>query len=128
MIKCGEIRIWKFMYVYIYIKRNEEEKDRLNWLTVKKIQCLFTLPFKRLNLCLGSNICLSSFVILTWRRGEPDLKSSNPSGMTRKERIKPEMYSWIHYKRNPNSTYYSTKHENQKPEWRTSTPQPNRFQ
>ena len=96
MIKCGEIRIWKFMYVYIYIKRNEEEKDRLNWLTVKKIQCLFTLPFKRLNLCLGSNICLSSFVILTWRRGEPDHKGSNPSGMTRKERKKPVQLKSIH--------------------------------
>ena len=77
-------------------KRNEEEKDRLNWLTVKKIQCLFTLPFKRLNLCLGSNICLSSFVILTWRRGEPDHKGSNPSGMTRKERKKPVQLKSIH--------------------------------
>ena len=77
-------------------KRNEEKKDRLNWVTVKKAQCLFTLPFKRLNLCLGSNICSSSFVILTWRRGEPDQKGSNPSGMTRKGRKKPVQLKTIH--------------------------------
>ena len=43
-------------------KKGNEEKDRV---TVKKTQCLFTLPFKRLNLRLRSNICASSFVIIT---------------------------------------------------------------
>ena len=50
----------------------------------QKAHRLFTLPFKQLNLCLGSNICSSSLVILTPREGEPDHKGSNPSEMTRK--------------------------------------------
>ena len=77
-------------------KRNKEKKDRLNWVTGKRTQCLFTLPFKRLNLCLGSNICSSLFVILTWRRGESNHKGSNPSGMTRKVRRKPVQLKSIH--------------------------------
>ena len=65
-------------------------------MTVKKAQCLFILLFKRLNLCLGNNICSFSLVILTWRVGELDYNRSNPSGMTRKKRKKPIQQKSIH--------------------------------
>ena len=77
-------------------KRNEEEKNRLNWVTAKKTQCLFTLPSKRLNLCLDSKICSSSSAKLTWQRGEPDHEGSNPSRMARKEWKKPVQLKSIH--------------------------------
>ena len=63
---------------------------------VKKTQFLFTLSFKRLSFCLSSNICTSSFVMLTWRGSELDHKRANCSGMTRKKRKKPVQQSGIH--------------------------------
>ena len=110
-------------------KRRRERKVELS--DCLKTQCLFTLPFKQLNLCLGSNICSSSLVILRWRACKPDHKGSNASEMTRKKRKKAVQQKSIHEfvtKGTLTSPATQSNHGNQKPEWCTSTLHPNRFQ
>ena len=103
-------------------QRNEEERT----------QRLFTLPFKRLNLCLVA-ICVRLH-LWYWEvnlGGEPDHKGSNPSKNDKEkaeEICTTEKYSWICNKRNSTFTCYSSNLENDKPEWHTSTPHLNRFQ
>ena len=80
-------------------KSKTKKRRRERWVELSDFQttqCLFTLSFKQLNLCLRSNICLSLILILTWREGEPDHKSSNPSEMTRKKREKPVQQKSFH--------------------------------
>ena len=116
---------------YWVSKKQKTKKRKIGWIEwLQKTQCLLTLAFKRLNLCLGIKICASSFVILTSRRGEPDHKGSNPSRMTRKKQKKPVQQKSIHEfitkgTLTPPTTQPTMKIINQND---TPTPQPIRFQ